>query len=396
MAPPSRVGFNLLHLVPGETGGLEVHARRLVPALLAASPGLRLTLFHASEAEETLRAEPWAAGVDLVRIPVRARSRTRRVAAEQTLLPARARRARLELLHNLFNTAPAFPGMPQVTTIHDVVYRRFPGTQRGLLTRGLEILVPLAARRSRRVLTVSEAAKADIVRFLGVEPGRVDVTPNGPGMREDVEPVSEAELRSRLRLGDAPLVLTASAKRPHKNLERLIEAFGRLEAEPAPVLVVPGYATPFEDRLRAQAASSPAAERIRFAGWLDDAELDGLYRAATCFVLPSLAEGFGLPVLEAMGRGTPVACSSASSLPEVAGEAALYFDPNDTDAITAAITELLRDARLRKRLSTAGREQARKFTWERTARETLASYERALSAPRPGGAARTRGSRAPG
>jgi glycosyltransferase involved in cell wall biosynthesis len=107
--------------------------------------------------------------------------------------------------------------------------------------------------------------------------------------------------------------------------------------------------------------------------------LDGLYRAAECLVFPSLAEGFGLPVLEAMARGTPVACSDRTALPEVAGEAALYFDPLDTEAIARAIEALLRDEDLRRRLRAAGLEQARKFSWQRAAEETLASYERALA-----------------
>jgi alpha-1,3-rhamnosyl/mannosyltransferase len=116
---------------------------------------------------------------------------------------------------------------------------------------------------------------------------------------------------------------------------------------------------------------------VRFLGWVDDRTLDGLYRAARCLVFPSLAEGFGLPVLEAMARGTPVACSRTSSLPEIAGEAALYFDPLETAEIAVAIEQLLDDAQLRHRLRDAGLERARSFTWEATAAATVAAYERA-------------------
>ena len=143
-------------------------------------------------------------------------------------------------------------------------------------------------------------------------------------------------------------------------------------------LVVPGYETAFEDALRRHAEAA-ARGRVRFAGWVDEPTLDGLYRAATCFVFPSLAEGFGLPVLEALRRGVPVACSNASSLPEVAGDAALYFDPYDMAAIRGALERLLGDASLRERLREAGFAQAGKFSWEATARETLASYDRALT-----------------
>ena len=360
-----------MHLVPGETGGGETYVRRLTPALLAARDDLRLTLFAGSEAYPSLLEETWARDVSVVRLPVRARSRVRRVAAEQTLLPQAARRAEIDLLHNTLNTAPAFPGVLQVTTIHDVIYRRFPETA-GRLNIGVTLLVPLAARRSRRVLTDSHASKEDIVRFLGVAPGQVDVIALGPGIPEPPEPASAPTLRERLGLGSAPLVLTIAAKRPHKNLERLIDAVGRLSTDV--LLVVPGFATPHERELQRR-----AGEQVHFLGWIDDPDLDGLYRAATCFVLPSLAEGFGLPVLEAMVRGTPVACSSAGALPEVGGDAVLYFDPQDASAIAQALERLLTDEQLRARLREAGLAQAAKFSWQSAAERTLASYERALS-----------------
>jgi glycosyltransferase involved in cell wall biosynthesis len=373
-----RVGLNALHVVPEETGGSELYARRLVPALLA-TRSARLTLFTSREGYPSFAAEPWAGELELVRLPVNARGRTRRVLAEQTLFPRELRRRKLDLLHNLVTTAPALPGVPQVTTILDVIYKHFPETQRRVFAYGLRLLVPLAARRSRRVLALSEAGKADIVRFLGVDPARVDVTYLGPGLADVDDPLSEAEVRRALGLGASPIVLTVSTKRPHKNLDRLISAFERLDEASAPVLVLPGFATEFEPALRRRAEASPSADRIHVAGWLDDRTLDALYRAADCFVFPSLAEGFGLPVLEALRRGTPVACSSASSLPEVAGEAAVYFDPLDTEEIAGAMRELLSDTGLRERLAAAGPQQAAPFTWDATAAATLASYERAAA-----------------
>lgn len=361
--------------MPAEYGGAEIYARRLIPALLGERPELRLSVFCATEALPVFREEAWAAEVELVHVPVRARSRARRVLAEQTLLPRAVRRARVDLLHNLVTTAPALPGAPQVTTILDVIYKRFPETHAGVLAHGLRLLVPLAARRSRRVVTISEASKEDIVRFLGVDPGRVDVTYLGPGL-PDAEPVPEPNVRSRLGLGEAPIVLTVSAKRPHKNLGRLLDAVARQREA---VLVVPGYETPWEAELRSRSAALGLGERVRFAGWIDDALLAGLYGAATCFVFPSLAEGFGLPVLDAMRRGVPVACSSATSLPEVGGEAVLYFDPLDAAAIADALGRLLEDTPLREKLAAAGRKQAERFSWAETARGTLESYERALS-----------------
>lgn len=307
-----------------------------------------------------------------MRVPVRARSRAVRVLGEHTLLPVAARRAGIELLHNTLNTAPAVPTLPQVTTIHDVIYKRFPETA-GRLNAGVALLVPLAARRSRLVLTDSDASKRDLVELLGLQPERIAVTPLGPGLLMPETPVPEDEVRRCLELGDGPIVLTVAARRPHKNLGRLLEAFARVETDA--VLVVPGFETSFERELRSQ-----AGDRVRFTGWLRDELLDGLYRAATCVVLPSLAEGFGLPVLEAMARGTPVACSNVSALPEVAGDAAVYFDPLDVDAIAATLRRLLSDEALRQSLAAAGLERARAFTWESAARLTLSGYEGALAA----------------
>src|ERR671925_588735 len=267
----------MLHLVPGQTGGSELYARRLIPALLEADSSLELVLLASSRTIPSLEAEPWSGSVELVGLPFDARSRVRRVLAEQTLLSREVASRNVELLHNLFTTAPAILRVPQVTTIHDVIYKRFPETHGGVLSKGLAGLVWVSARRSQRVIAPSEAAKRDIVRFTG---------------------------------------------------------------------------------------------------WLDDAVLDGLYRAATCLVFPSLAEGFGLPVLDALARGTLVATSNATSLPEVAGDAALYFEPEDMEAIAASIARLLADESLRARLSEAGPLQAAKFSWARTAEASLESYRR--------------------
>jgi glycosyltransferase involved in cell wall biosynthesis len=246
------------------------------------------------------------------------------------------------------------------------------------MTLGMRALVPLAARSADRIIAVSEATKAEIGRVLDVPPDRVDVVyeagrPPGPA-------TPEPELRARLRLGDAPLVLSVSARRPHKNLRRLLQAFAGLAEGTS--LVLPGYPTPFEGELVAEVSRLGLAGRVRLLGWVSEEDLEALYLAARCFVFPSLAEGFGLPVLEAMERGVPVACSRASSLPEVAGDAARYFDPLDVEDLRRAIAELLEDESLRARLAAAGRDRARLFSWERAAAETVAVYEHAWETSR--------------
>jgi glycosyltransferase involved in cell wall biosynthesis len=364
------VAYNLLHLVPGETGGAEVYARRLLPALRKAEPGLEMTLFLARSAA----GEDWGKGVQVVPLRFDPRSRVRRVLAEQTLLPAAVRQAAPDLLHNVFNTAPAVLPVPQVTTIHDVIHRRHP--EPSLLAFGVKGAIQLAARRSARILTVSEASKTDIVRFLGVPADRIDVAPNGPGISEDVDGLPPAETRRRFEVGGVPFLLTVAPSRPHKNISRLVEALARI---PEAVLIVTGYRTDGDAELDRLSERLGVAGRLRRPGWVDEPTLDGLYRAADCFVFPSLAEGFGLPVLEAMLRGAPVACSNATSLPEVAGNAALYFDPLDVEAIAVSVRRILEDGELAERLRAAGFERARQFSWDETARGTLACYRKALA-----------------
>jgi glycosyltransferase involved in cell wall biosynthesis len=157
-----------------------------------------------------------------------------------------------------------------------------------------------------------------------------------------------------------------------------VQALALIPSERRPVLVLPGYETPHELDLRAQAAQLGVEEDVRVVGWVAAEELEGLYRSAVCSVFPSLYEGFGLPVLEAMARGLPVACSDRGALREVAGDAALTFDPTSARSIAGAIETLLRDVAERERLSLLGRERASRFSWAETARGTLASYERAL------------------
>jgi glycosyltransferase involved in cell wall biosynthesis len=366
------IAYNLLHLVPGETGGAEVYARRLLPALREAEPGLEMTLFAGGAAAR----EDWGPGMNVVRLPFDPRNRARRVLAEQTLLPRVLQRAQPDLLHNVFNTAPTVRAVPQVTTIHDVVHERYP--ESGLTATGVKVLVPLAARRSTRVITDSEASKSDIVRFLGIAAGRVDVAPLGPGVSESVQGPPPLEIRRRFEIGGAPLLLTVAPNRAHKNVARLVEALGEI---PEAILVVPGYEARRGDDLAKLATKRGVADRVRRPGWVDDPTLDGLYRAADCFVFPSLAEGFGLPVLDAMLRGTPVACSNATSLPEVAGDAALLFDPLDVEAITVSVRRILEDPELAERLASAGRQRARRFSWDESARRTLDSYRKALNGP---------------
>ena len=377
------VGLNLVFLVPGETGGMEVYANELIRALAEQRPDLRLTAFVNREAAR--RGGPWEQAASVVSVPVDARSRVAWVRGEQALLPRLAFRAGIDVLHSMASTAPATGRFARVVTIHDLHYRVVPEAHFGVRGLGMRVLVPLAARRSHRVIAISASTAADVRRYLKVAPGRLDVIASGLGATPSGEPEPERTLRERYDLGDRPVALSVSAKRPHKNLLRLLDALAALDPARRPVLVIPGYPTPHEDELRERARALGVSGDLRLLGWISSAELEGLYALAALFVFPSLYEGFGLPVLEAMRRGVPVACSDRSSLPEIAGKAALLFDPEDPRAITAAMKRILGDPSEAQRLRAAGRKQAARFTWEATARATAASYERALKPPRAGG-----------
>jgi glycosyltransferase involved in cell wall biosynthesis len=387
-APGTHIGLNLIFLVPGETGGMEVAARELIPALLAAAPpGMRFTAFVNREAAAESAASRGRASdlrelLPTVTVPVRARRRAQWVLGEQTLLPLLARRANVDLVHSLASTAPLWGRFRRVVTVHDLIYARFPEAHAGVRDKAMRVLVPSAARRSDRVIADSLSTRDDLVELVGLPAGRIDVVALGLGAVRRVEPAPEAGLRERLRLGERRVVLSLSAKRPHKNLLALIGALARISADERPVLVLAGYPTEHEAQLRARVRELGLDDDVRFPGWLSESEVEGLWAIAAAFVFPSLYEGFGLPVLEAMARGVAVACSNASSLPEVAGDAALQFDPHDEAGIATALRRLLQDAALCERLRAAGRLRVREFTWERAARATIDSYVRALDGPR--------------
>jgi glycosyltransferase involved in cell wall biosynthesis len=379
-APERHIGLNLIFLVPGETGGMEVAARELIPALIEeAPPGTRFTAFINREAAAA--GGPWGELLPAVTVPVNARNRVQWVFGEQMLLPRLAARAGVDLLHSLASTAPLHGRFRRVVTVHDLIYARFPEAHAGLRDKGMRVLVPQAARRSTRVIADSESTREDLIELLDIAPARIDVVPLGLGRVRREAPLAEPETRERFELGDRRVLLGLSAKRPHKNLLALIGALAQIPAEERPVLVLPGYATAHEAQLRERARSLGVEGDVRFPSWVSSAELEGLWSIASGFVFPSLYEGFGLPVLEAMARGVPVACSNASSLPEVAGDAALLFDPRREPEIAEALLRLMNDQQLRARLIDLGRQRAERFTWSRAARLTLESYARALGAP---------------
>jgi glycosyltransferase involved in cell wall biosynthesis len=373
-----RVGVNLLYLVPGEVGGSELYARELLSAIHALEPELQLVVYCAPEAADPLRTTEWGETAEFHPAPGRSRAKPLRAGLEQTWLPRRARSDRVDLLHSLGTTAPIRCPVPSVVTVLDLIFHHVPETFPRASRAGLELIVPRAARRADAVIAISEFGRQDIAAELHVPTDSIFVTPLAPAGVGPTAPVPEHELRHKLSLGDAELVLCVSAALEHKNLPRLIDAFAPIATERDAILVLAGHDGLERDALTAHADAAGISDRVRLTGWIERAELEGLYNAARAFAYPSLIEGFGIPILEAMARGLPVACSNAGALAEVAGGAAVLFEPRNTGAITDILRRVLDDAPLRERLIEAGWARAREFSWERCAEQTLGVYHHVL------------------
>lgn len=355
-----RLGVNALFYLPGEVGGSETYLLESLRALSRRPDRPDLVLFTNAENDGKLRAEFPAA--ETVPTGIAATNRFVRILAEQLQLPRLARRARVDLLWSPGYTAPAFCFCPQVVSILDVQYKRFPQDVSWLAARAMDVLYPSAARRSDAVVAISEFAKADVVRFLGVPPEKVTTTrlaadpafgvPAGPPPRE---------------LEGVPYLLCVAHTYPHKNVGLLVRAFNRLAAEIPHRLVLVGKPRLGEADVAVALKETPSGRAVRYPG-LPWRELIALYQNADWFAFPSLYEGFGLPVLEAMRAGAPVLTTREASLPEVGGDAVRYADGRDEKAFADALrVALALPAAERARQIEAARRRADGFTWEASA-----------------------------
>ena len=372
-----KVGLDLVAIGP-RSAGIGRHAVALPGALLKVEPSLELTVIVSREAPPELTAAPWARDVRWIRLPVAGGGRVGAL-AQYAGVPALGVARRLDLLHTPTNVGPPrVPGLPAVVTVHDLIWRH-AGPEWGS-PQAIAAMARLAVRAARwatRVQADSEATRDDVVSLARLDPAKVDVVPLGVRVDAGVPATPGSELRARFQLGAGPVLLTVAQKRPYKNLVAAVRAVAALGDHAR--LVLPGAPTGHERELRALAADLGVTGRVRFVDWIEDRDLEGLYRLASAVLVLSRYEGFGLPVLEAMARGAPVVCAESMSLPEVAGDAALLVHPDDQPAIDAAVARVVGEPGLRAELARRGRLRAARFTWERTARETLASYRRALA-----------------
>jgi glycosyltransferase involved in cell wall biosynthesis len=300
-----------------------------------------------------------------------------RILWEQALLPWVARNEGLDLLHNTAFVGPLASNCPYVTTVHDLSFLYYPDRFRSLRRRYLQVFARISVRRARRVIAVSESTKQDLVTIYGILPAKIDVVHHGVDPSFQPLPADQvAAFRQQKGLPDR-FVLFVGTLEPRKNVTHLVEAYARL-AERPPLVLVGGKGW-FYGEIFGRVEALELTDEVHFAGFVPAEDLPLWYNAADLFVYPSVYEGFGLPPLEAMACGTAVITSTASSLPEVVGNAGKLVDPTDTDGLATAMEQVLGDKELQEQMQAAGLVQAGGFSWEKAARQTVDSYRQALN-----------------
>jgi glycosyltransferase involved in cell wall biosynthesis len=370
IGPSMHLLLNALFLDPGGSGGPETYLRALAPALRDARPGTRITIATTRSGAAALRGDGWQEWSDVRALPCEEGQRGRRQLSEQLLLPALARRTGADLIHSLASVAPIrTPGTRHVITLHDVTFFRMQ-TFNAITTFGMRQVVSRAARHADALIAVTAAARDEIVQELELDPARFTVVHHGATAHERPAPAPEPDVRAQYGLGERRVVLCVASKRPHKNQELLVRAAGLLGDDT--VVVLAGHPEPYDAQLRALAVREGVSDRVVFADYVPGPELEALWRLAACAAFPTRAEGFGMPVLEALARDVPVAASDLPVLREVGGEAPVFFDPGSPQDAARAIEEAIR------RGPDGGKAWAAGFTWQTAAERTWLAYDRAL------------------
>ncbi len=356
----TRVLVDLL-FYSGQKGGMESYVRHLYEQFR----DLELELIGLASTELTATGAPWFPG-SLVDSGISGASRASWARGELLTVMASAKRAGANLIHSPANIGPWSGDVPVVLTVHDMLPFRNPELLPGRYGPLLRMLVRRSAANAERIITISNESRKDIARLLQRPDDHIDVIPlaGGVGVPPSTPP------RERM------LLLALGNRLPHKNFERLLEALATLPAESRPRLIVTGGGD--NDPLRGVIARLGLERNVELTSWIGEREIDELYGRATAVVIPSLFEGFGLPVLEAMSRGCPVICSDLPVLREVAQGNAVYFDPKQTSSLAAAINSTLSNPAKLAELTASGLARSQSFSWARTAKLTVGSFHRAL------------------
>jgi glycosyltransferase involved in cell wall biosynthesis len=374
------IGLNA-HLLSRHAGyrqaGIHNYIQQLIRHLPAVDPSLRYSVFAGCTLESNdgvARDLDW----QISRWPTQ--NPWGRITWEQFIQPWALRRENVDLMHALAFVAPIFSRTPTVVTVHDLSFLRFPGRFRPANRWYLSTMTRLSCRRAQRVIAVSQATADETRRLLGVPAESIDVIPHGVE-HDRFRPLPDDQVEAFRKNKGLPeqFVLFVGTLEPRKNLVTLIKAFGQTRAvQKGVALVVVGGKGWYYQEVFRQVEALDLTDVVYFAGFVPDVELPLWYNAATVFVYPSIYEGFGMPLLEAMACGTPVIGSSASCLPEVVADAGALVAPRDTTGLARLLDRLLRDVDLRTELSRKGLDRAADFTWGATAAATVASYRQSL------------------
>lgn len=293
-------------------------------------------------------------------------------------LPVELFTGRVDLYHATDFVLPPTNARATLLTVHDLSFVRVPEAASPSLKAYLDAVVPRSVRRADHILADSQATKADLVAVYGTPPEKITVLLSGVDAR--FKPTDDPAVRDRYNIPDRPFVFSVGTVQPRKNYARLIQALAQLRQQGYDLdLVIAGGKGWLEDSTYDAIHEAKMDDHVHVIGFANDADLPALYSTATITAVPSLYEGFGIPVLESMACATPVVTSNISSLPEVAGDAALTVTPTDTDAIADALRRIIDDSALRDTLITRGLERAAAFTWDRSAEQLVGIYARMLS-----------------
>ncbi|MCX6632193.1 MAG: glycosyltransferase family 1 protein [Candidatus Solibacter sp.] len=356
-----RIGVNALYLIPGGVGGTEIYLRSLLTALAEIDHHNHYFVFTNRETGPDL--VPPRPNFTHVPQAVRAVNRPARLLWEQSALPLAAARLSLDVLFNPGFTAPLLCGCPQVTVFHDMQHKRHPEYFRWFDLPFWNFFLFWSATVSRRIVAVSGATADDLRRWYRLPPAKIRIVPSG------VDPRFFELAACRC---PEPFLLAVSTLHPHKNLDGLLRAFAVFrQRHPEYRLVVSGIHGFFSAELHALRDRLHLADCVEFPGWIPREQLYGFYARADAFLYPSLFEGFGLPVLEALAAGVPTGCSQIEPVNSIAAGAALKFDPRDPSAIAEVMHRLVADGELRERLAVAGPLRAAEFSWRTTAEGVL-------------------------
>lgn len=372
-----KIGINLLYLLPGVVGGTETYAAGLLQGLAQINQRDEFVVFVNRESASW--PLPEAPNFSRVVCPVQATSRSRRYLFEQLWLPRLLAKYKIDVLHSLGYVGPLLSPCPSVVTIPDLNYITLKHTMPGRKRIILQFFSIQSAQQANHVITISNFSKREISRAIKLNPGKITVTYLGP-MRNGNRNASENWVELNRRYGiQEPYVVAIGGGSLHKNIPRLIQAFALVKDEFPHSLVLIGHIPSNVDLSTKSIGKEGIRDRITTTGYVPEEHILPLLSRANLFVLPSLYEGFGLPVLEAQQAAVAVACSTAGSLPEVGGDGALYFDATSVENIAQTIRHCLADAELRTQLILKGRENLKRFSWEKTARETLVVYRNVYS-----------------